>query len=268
MAGEGSRFKQAGYDTPKPFLPVVGKAMIKQVMENVKPLEPHRYILIYRRDHKDYVEQIFSEHDNISGFVLNYKTEGAACTVLEAEGLLNNYRHEPLIIANSDQLVTWNDGEKAVKAHWGYTSNLHFKESNQIQDMINRARLDLCEGMIATFRASHPKWSYVKTRTEFCGIDLVTEVAEKEVISNHATCGIYYYSASHFFIDAAKEMIKNNERSNGEFYVCPVYNKIMKMNKTARIGHYPVLSMYGLGTPEDYERFITTTDKDSWYYGA
>ena len=35
MAGEGSRFKQAGYAKPKPFIDVLGKPMIVQVIENL-----------------------------------------------------------------------------------------------------------------------------------------------------------------------------------------------------------------------------------------
>jgi NDP-sugar pyrophosphorylase family protein len=42
MAGEGSRFSQAGYDLPKPLIPVIGKPMIQWVIENIKPHREHR----------------------------------------------------------------------------------------------------------------------------------------------------------------------------------------------------------------------------------
>ena len=53
-------------------------------------------------------------------------------------------------------------------------------------------------------------------------------------------------------------MIREDNRVNGEFYVAPVYNYLIK-NKS-NIGIYNIGSvnngMYGLGTPEDLERFL------------
>ena len=51
-------------------------------------------------------------------------------------------------------------------------------------------------------------------------------------------------------------MIIENERSNGEFYTCPIYNYLIK--EGAKIGVFEVdsSSMHGIGTPEDLEKFI------------
>ena len=49
-------------------------------------------------------------------------------------------------------------------------------------------------------------------------------------------------------------MIKKNIRVNGEFYVCPVYNEFLLMNKKVKI--HNVDKMFGLGTPEDLNNFI------------
>jgi dTDP-glucose pyrophosphorylase len=253
MAGEGSRFKNAGYDTPKPFLDILGVPMIKRVINNVKPDEQHRIILIYRREHLPFMEKYFSENDNIRGIILDEKTEGAACTVLAAEHLLD--RNEPLVIANSDQLVTWNSREKLVRVPYGLQTNLFYKETNGIQDLINHSRMSTTSASIATFKASETKWSYVDSYMDHWCVPLVTRVAEKEVISKDATCGIYYYATARLFIEAAKRMIAANKRTKGEFYVCPVFNEILENLPTMRVTHYPVQAMYGLGTPEDYKAF-------------
>lgn len=254
MAGEGSRFKAAGYQVPKPFIKIDGVSMVRKVMDNVSPLEPHRFILIHRKEHLLEMGE-FRGLENVHLVQLDEKTEGAACTVLMAEKYINS--NDPLIIANSDQLVKWNNGTKEVKVHFGYTSNLTFRACNSIQDMINAARLNLCDGMIATFKDTNPKWSFVRTEMDHFGIPLVKEVAEKDPISNQATCGIYYYTAGRYFVEAAKAMIRDNERVRGEFYVCPVYNKMMKMFPFMnRISIYEVERMIGLGTPEDLEAYL------------
>lgn len=252
MAGEGSRFKEAGYTIPKPFLRLFDKPMIEAVIENVRPLEESNVYLIARRDHKDRIEPLVEKLKNVFIVYLDEVTQGAACTVLKAKRYIDN--NDPLIIANSDQLIYWNKADKLVKVHHGLTTNLWFKEQNNIQDLINRARLNLATGSIATFEASEEKWSYARTEYDCFGVPLVKEVAEKQVISKHATCGIYYYAAGRYFCEAAEDMIAKDERTRGEFYVCPVFNKMM--NKAIhRITIYPVDQMVGLGTPEDYENF-------------
>ena len=46
MAVAGSRFNVAGYTDPKPLIPVHGKPMIKLIIENLTPLQQHRFIFI------------------------------------------------------------------------------------------------------------------------------------------------------------------------------------------------------------------------------
>ncbi|MNN68747.1 hypothetical protein D3C81_1844800 [compost metagenome] len=86
----------------------------------------------------------------------------------------------------------------------------------------------------------------------------MTNVVEKEPISDDATVGIYNFSRGRDFVSAAENMIAANERVNGEFYVAPAYNRMIKEEKV--VGIYSVGSeangMYGLGTPADLALFI------------
>ena len=50
MAGAGSRFAQAGYKQPKPFIDVLGMPMICHVLENLK-IDGAKYILLTRKEH-------------------------------------------------------------------------------------------------------------------------------------------------------------------------------------------------------------------------
>jgi dTDP-glucose pyrophosphorylase len=106
------------------------------------------------------------------------------------------------------------------------------------------------DGGILIFTADNPKWSFVKTNN----LGYVTEVAEKNPISNQATVGVYYWSKGSNYVSCAESMISKNIRVNNEFYVCPVYNEsILNGDK---IKTYSVKNMCGLGTPEDLDNFI------------
>ena len=55
----------------------------------------------------------------------------------------------------------------------------------------------------------------------------VSEVVEKQVVSNEATVGIYNFRRGKDFVRAAETMIAKSLRVNGEFYVAPAYNELI-----------------------------------------
>ena len=107
-----------------------------------------------------------------------------------------------------------------------------------------------CDGGIVTFKATHPKWSFA----EIDSLGRVTRVAEKDPISDNATVGFYYWKKGSDFVKYARQMIEANFRTNGEFYVCPVFNLAIRDGK--KIKAYHIDEMWGLGTPEDLERYL------------
>ena len=235
MAGNGSRFAKAGYKNPKPFIDVNGKPMIQRVMDNLAFENDNyeiSYFLIAKQEHlnkeKELVEYL-QEKYNVT-FITVYKTtEGAACTVLFARKYINN--DDMLIFANSDQIVD-------------------FEIKNFIYDAVNK---DL-DASILTFidEEKNPKWSFAKIDEN----SLVEKVAEKQVISQYATVGIYLYRKGSIFVDGAIDMIINNDRFNNEFYVCPVYNYIIKNGNKVGIFNIENSAMHGLGTPEDLQKYL------------
>jgi HAD superfamily hydrolase (TIGR01509 family) len=226
MAGAGSRFKQAGYKLPKPLIDINGKPMIQWVVENLNI--DGNYVFVIQKEHL--------EKYNL-GTILSLiapgckivqadgLTEGAACTTLLAKEFINNDDH--LLIANSDQFVEW--------------------DSNDFMYHMLANELD---GGILSFRDSDPKWSFVKLDN----LGFVTEVAEKKPISDIATVGIYYFNRGKEYVVFAEQMISKNIRVNNEFYVCPIYNELIRAGK--KIKTHDCKTMWGLGTPEDLEIFL------------
>lgn len=226
MAGHGSRFVQAGYSFPKPLIEVHGKPMIQVVVDNLA-VEAN-FIFVVQKEHRDKYNL-----DSMLNLItpgckiveVEGVTEGAACTTLLAKEFIDN--NEPLVIANSDQFVDWNSLDFFYK--------------------MNEQNLD---AGIVSFHATHPKWSYAKTDEN----GFVTEVAEKNPISNIATVGIYYWKHGSDYVRFAEQMIENNIRVNKEFYVCPVFNEAIKAG--LKIKTFDVPKMWGLGTPEDLNYFL------------
>jgi HAD superfamily hydrolase (TIGR01509 family) len=226
MAGAGSRFEKAGYTFPKPLISVHGAPMIKVVVDNLN-FDAH-HIFIAQREHREkynltsLLGLISKDCDIID---VDGLTEGACCTTLLAKHLIDN--DSPLLIANSDQYLDWN------------TSEFMYKMQEQ----------DVDAGMV-TFRSTHPKWSFAKVDSD----GYVTQVAEKNPISDIATAGIYYWKHGRDYVRYAQQMIAQEIRFNNEFYVCPVFNQAISDGK--RIKTYDIDGMWGIGTPEDLNTFL------------
>lgn len=232
LAGRGSRFTEAGYEIPKPLIPICGEPMIKHVIDNLTPKCRHRFIFICLKEHiqkygLDNKLKSYTANTEIVG--INHVTEGQICTVLLAKHLFNN--DEELMTANSDQWVDF--------------------DINLYLEAIRERKLD---GMIMTMKTDDPKWSYVRLDEN----GYVIETAEKKVISDMGTVGIFNFTKGKYLINAAEQMIKDNVRINNEFYTCPCYNYLIK--EGMKIGIYNVgreyAGMYGLGTPGDLEWFV------------
>lgn len=235
MAGRGSRFANAGYKMPKPLIDVKGKPMIEVVVDNIRPKCEHRYIFLCLEEHikkYDLVNILKRIAPDCVIVPVTEVTEGAACTVLLAKEYIDNDNR--LMIANSDQYV-----------------------DIDINDYL--AAEEDASGLIMTMTAADPKWSFIKYDEN----GFVTEVKEKEVISNEATVGIYNFSKGSVFVHAAQDMINKNIRVNNEFYVAPVYNQLIGCG--LKVNFYNIGSekegMYGLGIPEDLEQFIKMADE-------
>lgn len=226
MAGAGSRFEKAGYTFPKPLIEVNNKPMIQVVVENLNI--DANFIFVVQKSHRikynlDSLLNLIAPNCKI--VEVDGITDGAACTTLLAKEYIDN--DNPLLMANSDQFLDWDSNEFLYKMN----------ETN-------------CDGGIVTFEATHPKWSFVKIDNQ----GYVTEVAEKNPISNIATVGLYYWKHGKDYVNSAEQMIEKNIRVNGEFYVCPVFNEAILNSKKIKI--FNIERMWGLGTPEDLNIFL------------
>jgi len=239
MAGAGQRFKEAGYDLPKPFIDVHGRPMIARVIDSLKPImdsyEKVNLILLARKEHItkygliELIEQYIGPNVVPIFIPVEELTAGAACTALLAKQYIDNYNE--LLIVNSDQIIKYN------------TFNFMTLLKNASPSAV-----------VFTFNDTDKKWSFVKTDN----FNIIREVAEKNPISNLANCGVFWYEYGSDFIDCAETMIREDIRVNGEFYIAPVFN-IMMRSRNNLILPFMVNEMHGIGTPDDLRVYLERT---------
>jgi dTDP-glucose pyrophosphorylase len=230
MAGRGQRFISGGYEQPKPLIDVDGKPMIIRVLQNLNEAGVERFVLVALEEHRNELELALVNarfNADVSIHFIPEVSRGAAETCVLARALIPE---SPLIIANSDQIVTQGLG--------GFVTEVSHRS-----------------GSILTMRSSDPKWSYVRREN-----GRIVEIVEKQVVSEEATVGIYGFASSSRFFDDAQQMIHRNEKVNGEFYVAPVYNEMLRRGESVETHSVGAEGngMWGLGIPSDLEKYLRT----------
>lgn len=227
MSGMGRRFAELGYDKPKPLIEFFGKPMIEHVLTNLGV--ENTFTLCVLRAHYDADPELFDRLskmvDRLNIVFVDQVTRGAAETCLLAKKYIDP--ESPLMIANCDQMMVWD--QKAFES-WLAESDL--------------------DGAMFVFFKDSPAYSYVEVDDR----GIAVRTAEKQVISPHATTGIYVWTKGVSFTWAAESMIRKDIRVNNEFYVCPCYNE--NIAKGDRIGIWKPKEHWPIGTPEDLAYYI------------
>lgn len=225
IAGRAQRFLDKGYTMPKPLIMSKDKHIIDWSMDSIDTSECN-VIFAVRLEHinnfsiDDILRNKFGK--DIKIVVVDRVTDGSVSTCLLAKEHINN--DLPLII---------------------YTPDVYF------ENKFSPSKIDQSlEGFLLTFKANSSAHSYVKLDENGHAV----RTAEKEVISQNAAVGVYYYKTGKMFVKYAEEMISKNIRTKGEFYICPMYNLMIRDG--AKVGIKQVEKMHVLGTPAELEFFV------------
>lgn len=227
MAGEGKRFRDAGYKIPKFMIDVEGKTLFEWSMESLRSLNKEFFYFITRKEYDaSYFIKEKCDKLGISNFKiieLEEKTLGQAQTAMYAINECN--LDDEIFIYNIDTYANPN--------------------------FIRREKL-LGDGGIPCFNADGEHWSFVKLNEN----NIAVEVTEKKRISEHASIGAYYFKKASDFIKAYNLFyIEQKRLEKGERYVAPLYNELIKDNKEITIIQIPTNEVVVLGTPAEVEEF-------------
>ena len=234
MAGEGSRFRDAGWTTPKPLIELDGKPLFIRAIESVKvDGAPMKYSFIVRQEHIDKygidkgIKEIIPE---AMVYSVAKTTRGAVETCLKAETGISD-----------DDAVVVMDCDLELRSK-KYTDLI--KSVLQITGDVAKG------GALVSFESDLPKYSYA----ELGDNGFVKRTAEKEVISNHALCGAYFFSSGKEFKQAAHRLLNEPVMLKPEFYVSLLYNYLLKDGSPVELASMEMYRSYG--TPEELMQWM------------
>ena len=204
-AGKGSRFTDYS-ELPKPFIEVDGRPMWQQAML------PFLYLnipkVVFHESHEPYYEKPDFECRVI--FLPHY-TQGAAETAFYAS--LDCKRDESVVFVECDSQLIYSAKE------W---------------------KPEGSSGSFVT-RATSPNHSYVKVDKD----DNILEVREKEVISEWANTGHYWWESVRIF----QELFEDTQKIRDEYYMAPIYNDAVQQGYNCKIHRADAWKCWG--TPAD-----------------
>lgn len=232
MGGLGSRFRKMGYTVPKYMIEAKGKTLFEWSLISLEGYknEVNQYVFIAMKDEAADVEAFIGgkcqelDIKNYHVIVLDYLTDGQATTAMKAAEYWN--RDNALLIYNIDTYV----------------------EAGEM----NSAELK-GDGFIPCFQAEGDHWSFV--RLDDAG--KVVEIKEKQRISNYCTLGAYYFKTCGLYEDLYNGYYsKTQELVNGEKYVAPLYDYLLKKGGEIYISDIDPKRVHVLGTPEELQAFL------------
>ncbi len=226
MAGRGSRLSALGL--PKPLVEIAGKPLLAWSTRWLKTLPGAKVTVVALAEHDRNFDLASIVERFIPGarcILIPEVTDGQLCTVLCAAPQL--VPEVPLLIAPCDTMI---------------------EGPLPIPDSLSGPDLGV-RGIISVASMPGERWSFAA-----CDADWnVSRVAEKVRISPWASTGLYYFADTAGFLDDARLMVSGGERVKGEFYVMPLYGRMIQRGD--RIRAVPVQAMHDLGTPEALAAF-------------
>jgi NDP-sugar pyrophosphorylase family protein len=222
MAGAGSRTRTL-FEGPKPFLPIGrGQTLLELAMAGL-PWKNIEFVTFAINDEieswassKGRPIQTYLTRD-VESAVINVGnvTNGQATTVEIA--LASVQRNGPLLIANCDT----------------------YFETTMPPDYL------AYDGLLGVFRSESPNYSYARLNEA----GDVIETAEKIVISNLASSGLYYFGTTEIYREALRKTAERGER-----YIAPLYNDMIAQG--LRVGVFEHDFVTPLGTAQEIQDYL------------
>lgn len=206
-------FPKESYYFPKPLLDLFGEPLIKRVVSQYQKFFPSaQFIFILEQPER----QKFDLSDMLKVLTggackILYRpgiTAGALCSSLLAIDELDISK--PLLISNSDLLLGLGN------------QNFSFPTWNDF------------DAITPVFERMHPQLCYMMPGEDYMALSF----HEKQIVSNFALCGLYYFRNSGIFLSAAKKVILNGSQLNDLYYISDVLNELILMG--SNIGYFKI----------------------------
>ena len=225
MMGRSSRFLDAGYLKPKYQLTINHQTMFELAVNSFSPyFSTEHFLFIVRNDHDN--RRFVSEEVSKLGIKdfrileIDGETRGQADSVYRGTKLYSDQTQ--VIIFNIDTI------------RHGFSC----PNSREMED-----------GFLEVFIADGDSWSFIEPGKN----NSVIKTAEKKRISNLCSDGLYIFKELGDFRAAFVSSVAEYIFLNGETYIAPLYNFLIKNGKSIK---YKIIQPFEIdvcGTPVEYE---------------
>lgn len=236
MAGLSSRFKKAGFELPKYMLEAKGKTLFEHSVHSFEKYfdtEAFLFIALDVHNTKVFVEEKCQQLGikRFEVITLDAPTRGQAETVYLGLKVAKAAADTPITIFNID---TFRPG-------FGYP------------DTFNKDEVD---GYLETFIGSGKNWSNVLPIAD--GSTKVSLTAEKREISQYCCTGLYYFKTAESFNTIFEQDLQQDvtQMQGGEFYIAPMYNKLIAQGLDIRFSVIQSDEVIFCGVPDEYYDFL------------
>jgi len=230
ICGLGKRFVDAGYDQPKPLINIFNKKMIVHILDKLQLNTDDKLFIIFHSSLEEFnfshiIKELYPRYHLIP---ISHRTNGAAETVL--------FGIEYILYNNLSTLKN----TLIIDCDTMYNVNILKKLRN----------IDTNAVIYFEDLGCNPLYSYIQLDNK----NIITNIIEKEKISNNANTGAYYFSNIDELADMCKYVITNNIKFKNEFYMSCVIKQMLKISSFIGIkisrDHY-----ISVGTPQELEHF-------------
>ena len=199
IGGIGQRFKDEGYDMPKPLISVLGKPMIYKVIDNLKLDNNDKIHIVYHNHLKEFnfetLIKFWFPNKNINFISLDYLTRGASETVLRGlETFTFEELQENTLILDCDTFYN--------------------------EDIINKYKSSDNKNVVFYFNDTTPEpiFSYITLKD-----NIVVDIKEKIKISNNANTGAYGFENGQVLKKYCSDILTLDK----EPYISYIYNQMI-----------------------------------------
>lgn len=234
LGGKGERFSKNGYKEPKPLIPIFDKCMIEYVIDNLCITENDFVFIIYNKQLEihEFSTYINNKYAFIKLIQINDTSGATETLLLGIEQIINhcNYNKKCLIL-DCDTFYT-----EDIRNIFNETNdNVVFYTKNYDKT---------------------PVYSYIQLNGDF----EITNIKEKEKISDNANTGAYCFNDIHLLYKYCKRVIDNKITFNNEPYTSCVISEMIK-NKIKFLGYeLQEKQVFSLGTPSAVDKYISNTN--------
>lgn len=224
LGGVGQRFIDDGYTMPKPLISVLGDPLIFHVIANLSLSKDDTIYIVYNESLDAFMfRDIVRRQFPLVRFIpLAFGTRGAVETVLCGLNHVEDLSQKTLVI----------DGDTFYP----------------LFGLMWHARSMKNAIFYFTDTQTDPIYSYISIHENH-----VTEIKEKEKISDNACTGAYLFSDGNLLKRAAEVLIAGDNKQCGEYYMSGLYEILLTAGDRVMAQH--VLGFHCLGTPNQLKAY-------------